>query len=441
MKPFQILTFVLLSFAYVAIALYNGFPLVASDTGAYINNGYILHLPEDRTLTYSLFLRISSLSLSLWFPLLVQGGIIALLIHQLCKFIWQDQFTLNRFLLLSTTLIAFTNVSWYASQLMPDIFTAIMLLLLLLLYSKETRYQWLYWVGLVVCALMHNSNLLILLCTASALIIVSYIYLKNKVKTSWKALGVAIFSMVLLASLHAVSGNGFTLSKGSHVFMIAKLAENGVLKKYLDDNCQNSTYQLCAYKDKLPPYAWDFVWNADQPTHQMGGWEGTKSEYKAILGDLARSPKYYLLLLYKSIIDTARQLTQIYVGDGLSAHRENTNPFWKVQEHYGHELSWYMGSKQQNNLLDWAIFNWIYWAMVIISSLGVLLYWEKLKSEPLIVVCYLLVVVFLVSNAFVTANFANVLARLQSRIVWLLPMLNLVFLMQVWFVRSKVQQS
>ena len=340
MKPTFAFLLVLLSFAYVAFALYNGFPLVTSDTGAYINNGYVLNLPEDRTLTYSLFLRICSLSLTLWLPVLVQGGVIALLTHHICKIVWQDQFTQGRFLMLSVTTIAFTNVSWYASQLMPDIFTAIMFLLLLLLYVVGTKNHWLYWAGLVVRALMHNSNLLILFFTATAMIIVSYVYLKNHVKTSWKALSAAIFSMVLLASLHAVSGNGFTLSKGSHVFLVAKLAENGVLKKYLDDNCQRYPYRLCAFKDKLPPNAWDFVWNADQPTQQLGGWEGTKSEYTAILRNLAWSPKYYLFVMYKAIMDTARQLTQNQVGDGLSAYRENTNPFWKVQERYGHELPW-----------------------------------------------------------------------------------------------------
>ena len=100
-----------------------------------------------------------------------------------------------------------------------------------------------------------------------------------------------------------------------------------------------------------------------------------------------------------------------------------------------------MGSKQQNNQLDWENYNLIYWAFVIISSVLALLYWEKMKSEPLFVICYLLLGLFLVSNAFVTANFANVLARLQSRVVWMLPFINLLFLMRVWFVRSKEHES
>ena len=56
------LLFRLLSaFILIIPAFYNGFPLVYSDTGAYISSGMELIFPIDRPITYGLFMRLCSL--------------------------------------------------------------------------------------------------------------------------------------------------------------------------------------------------------------------------------------------------------------------------------------------------------------------------------------------------------------------------------------------
>lgn len=430
-RTMPIVRFVVAALLFSVVAFYNGFPLLTSDTGAYINNGYEIYLPEDRPLTYSLFLRYVSLGLTLWLPVLVQGLIISLLVHRICVLAWGERFSWTLFWILAVATVAFTPVSWYSSQLMPDVFTGVLFLLVWLLYADPRRSNrpW-YWIGLVVCNLMHNSHLLIMVMLSTGIIAMALRYDGQHLRTAFQLFGVSLFSMLLVASVHAAAGNGFTLSKGSHVFLVAKLSENGVLKKYLDDNCERYPYRLCTWKDKLPAYAWDFVWNADQPMQQLGGWEGTKTEFKAILRNIAWSPKYYALLLYKALIDTGRQFVQTQVGDGLTPYGDNSNVYWKIHQYFGHEMPWHRASKQNNNLLLWAGYNWTHWFYLIVSSACLLFFWDEVKKNPLWVFGYFLLVLFLLCNAFVTANFANVLARLQSRAIWVLPFFNLLFLLK-----------
>lgn len=439
MKTKTLLALSLISLLGAYLAFYNGYPLVTSDSGAYINNGFEIYLPADRPITYSLFLRVASLSYSLWLPIVLQSLLTTTLVCRLTYLLLgAKHFSLNSFTLIAVTLIGATPMSWYISQLMPDIFTAILIINTLLYFIEDLKKAKIVYLFLIFStALMHNSNLLILLICAMLICVYTFFKVKEQLKNALKLVGIACFSLFFMASLHAVTGNGFTLSKASHVFLIGKLCENGLLKTYLDKNCAKNNYQLCTYKDNLPKVAWAFVWNEGSPLYKMGGWEATKTEYKQILKDIALSPTLYPALAYKSIEHTLRQLTQIQVGDGLFAYKENTNPFWKVQQYYPHELPEYLTSKQNASSLDWDNYNLLYYFFLLFSTIIVLLFTVKYPLSTPFIHAYFLVILFFVINAFITANFANVLARLSSRIIWLLPLINIIYLTKYWVTRNE----
>ncbi|MFK8101257.1 MAG: hypothetical protein AB8G15_01985, partial [Saprospiraceae bacterium] len=62
----KLLTILLGTIILLFVAFYNGYPLVYSDTGTYIQSGFELFVPVDRPLTYGLFLRYTSLGISPW---------------------------------------------------------------------------------------------------------------------------------------------------------------------------------------------------------------------------------------------------------------------------------------------------------------------------------------------------------------------------------------
>ena len=76
------------SLAVMVVALYNGFGLSESDTGAYIEKGILNIIPNDRSPFYGWFIRYTSMWSSLWYALFVQSLLLAYL---LLKYINQIQ--------------------------------------------------------------------------------------------------------------------------------------------------------------------------------------------------------------------------------------------------------------------------------------------------------------------------------------------------------------
>ena len=132
----------LLSICFVLIwpALYNGYPLVYSDTGTYIAAGYTKEVPVDRPIIYCLFVRHMSLSHSLWFVLIAQVILVVYVIYMLVR-----RFAVKNVLLLSTLIVLVlsftTSISTYTSQIMPDIFSALSIIGMALLFTTQKMHK------------------------------------------------------------------------------------------------------------------------------------------------------------------------------------------------------------------------------------------------------------------------------------------------------------
>ncbi|MEZ4979591.1 MAG: hypothetical protein R2772_09875 [Chitinophagales bacterium] len=80
-------------------AFYNGYPLVYSDTGTYIQSGMEMLIPNDRPIFYGLFIRIFSLGFSLWLVIYIQALISFYCLFKLSKIAYQ-QLSYSSFMLL-----------------------------------------------------------------------------------------------------------------------------------------------------------------------------------------------------------------------------------------------------------------------------------------------------------------------------------------------------
>jgi hypothetical protein len=73
------------SLVLISAGIYNGFPLVTSDSGTYINSAIQLTVPDDRPITYGLFILITGFKKSLWFVIFTQGLLLAWLLLSYIK--------------------------------------------------------------------------------------------------------------------------------------------------------------------------------------------------------------------------------------------------------------------------------------------------------------------------------------------------------------------
>lgn len=422
------------------VALYNGYPLMTSDSGAYMNNAFHFGIPQDRPLTYSLFIRVILRWRTLWLVILAQSFWLSCFLVWMIDDLVPSSPKARLFLILLVSV--FTGATWYVSQIMPDIFSALMFLASIqYLLSKSTPGRRVGLATFFLCLLMHHSNLITGLILTIFLVLFSF--LKTYQAFRKKALYLfvtTVFSWILMCSFHAVNGYGFRPSRSTHVFLIAKMSENGILKTYLEDHCAKDTLSLCAYKDVLPKHAWDFIWADHGVLTSTGGWDSSKEEYSRILMNSITQKKYLGLHLRESAKATWEQVRLSEVGDGIWPYLDGTNPYWKVDEFFHGSLNRYKHSLQSRNELKYGFINQVYRYFILLSTLIALLLWifyRKIARK--IVYVFLLSILFIVLNAFVTATFANILARLNSRVLWILPVMNLIVIFNILFNLQKLR--
>jgi hypothetical protein len=432
----------------MVVALYNGFPLAEGDTGAYIQQAIYPHFASDRTPFYGLFIRVTSLWTSLWFPVAAQCLLLSYLVLKYIKHFQNGVgvslnytgFSLT--LLTVITIVSFTCVSWVTAYLMPDIFAGILLLAVLLYISDERGSllsKGIYLVIIFFAIAMHNSHFLIIVLFSLILIIWSVI--KNNralAKRSATLLAVCVAVFTIMCSMNAAKKHGFVFSRGKDIFLMAKFCETGILARYLDENCDRKSYKICAFKNNLPTSLTDFLWAAESPLYKMGGWDSSKEEYSNIAHDILTTPRYAAMFAEKSVISTLKELTRVQAPGELSWQGKDTEPWKKVKQYFADELNEYSTSLQNTHTLNGGACNLAYSLFFILSTIWILLFYPTIMNKELSFI-YGCILLFFIINACVTSTFSMVINRFQYRIFWILPATNAIIIIKYY--TGKYQQS
>ncbi|RYD59452.1 MAG: hypothetical protein EOP56_00895 [Sphingobacteriales bacterium] len=442
----NIIVTLLSAMIYMIFALYDNYPVVTSDTGAYIDIGYTLVPPADRPILYGLFIRATSLGASLWLTSFAQCVILAYVVNSFIRGMVPRIF--NRHLLAVNIVISLGTIAgWYVGQIMPDIFVSVMVLCIVqyFLFSNSKAKNIILLLIAFLAIVVHNSNYVIITLFVTGLFILS-IFFKDLKVFRGKAitlLAIGIVAWLTLCFSNLIGGKGFSAGSATHVFVMGKLNESGVLKTYLDKACADNQYKICAYKDKLPPVAWEFHWDASSPVQQTGGWDANRQEYNAIIKDICSRPKYWPFLAYKSLEATARQLSLTNIDGSYSLpwtkFDEESSPYKMIAKYYPHELNEFKMSRQNTKTFNIPLYNNIYVIVIILSSIAVLLFVNPWTREMKLV--YLSTIALIVLNAFTTATLSSVNERLNSRVIWLLPFLNLLFIFRAAYLRYTIHKK
>jgi len=435
--PFKKLFFYIIgAFTLLIPAFYNGYPLVYSDTGSYIINGMELTIPKDRPVMYGLFVHLFSFNFSLWPVIFAQSLIVFYVLWKISKLAVPS--ISERFFLISMALFSwFTGLGWYTSQLMPDIFTVVTLcLIVLLLFRKKyTLYQNIVFSVLLLFSInTHFSNYLIAIATIAILfgITRSNIIPKAKKEVSFRLpLLVAILTIFVGLMINFSIGNSFKLSQNSHVFLMGKMLDSGVLKSFLDDTCATKKYELCDCKDSLPETSRMLLWDSNSPLQKKGDWKNSEDSYNQILLDIATSPKHAFLFLYNAALSSVTQLFQNEVGSGIVSNWYNdptSPPYQTVSKYFPFELNQYKQSRQNTNLwdqnLDLTLINFVTFLLLIAATITLLTQFflskKRLQYATETQIIFTSLLIGIVVNAVVTASLANIYDRLQARVSWAL---------------------
>jgi len=432
------------TFLLLWVAIYNGFPIVYSDTSTYLASGFEFETPADRPITYGLFIFISSLGgQTLWLTTFLQSLIISYVIYLIIKYFTNVKvpslFTVVFILLLSFV----SSLPWISGMLLADIFTPITILSLLLLifvqhFTKAERIL-LYFIFFLSNA-MHMSHLLINAFLIITILFVSYIRVLRPffVSVSKKQL-----YLLLFLTLSAIAIMSSAMSKSKHIFYMGRMVENGILKKYLDETCVTKNYQLCAYKDSLPATADRFLWDFENsPVYKLGGWKTTKKEFNEIISATFSESKYLKLHVSAALKNSVQQLSTFDLGEGNIAFGKGTVLEDRIGIFIPNDAIRYNNSRQTKNELS--LFNDFNLSqkLVVSSSLFLLLFVMivnpiRKKIAPLLVLLIVFTLIGVLYNDVVCASLSTVANRFAVRVVWMLPFLVFLVVLNYWKVVSE----
>lgn len=430
----------LLTLVSIWPALYNQFPLVTPDSGAYIHSGIKLSMGVDRQWGYGIYLLLSTWGISLWGAVLLQGLIFSWLVHELCLRIMPDKASPSVVGAI-TVLIAFgTSAAWFSSQLMADAFTGLLLIAMLLLFlgGMSKRKTWLLSAFIFFCLMMHSSHIVVTL--LSSIILMVFFYRKKMpalVSVARKLSIMSVTAILLTCTAYAIGGYGFRFNPVSHMFLMSRMAENGILDEYLDEHCPVENLSLCDSRGNTGDRQWVFMWMGKYPHSVENGWITTRKEYNKIIYGSLSSPKYLGLHILKNTEAGLRQLSQLYTGDGIDQKNpQGSSPYNTIEKEFGHELKEFRSSVQNSGQLPLVPVNVIIISFAVIAGILSLYLWKKqpdtgTQPQTNWSLIFGVVILFIVLNAFVTATFSTVIARLQARVFWVLPLICVLYVYDV----------
>jgi hypothetical protein len=396
-----------------------------------------MFVPLDRPLAYGLFLRITSVGLSPWLVILMQNLITSYVLYSTVSTLIQDRRMISRTHLLSvSTLTFFSGIAWYSNQLMPDFTTPLVILILFVLMNNE-KLQWhnktLLTILVIFGFIAHLSNILMGLCFA-VMILVYWIIKRKSIDQRQRiklfyCFSVVFFSLFTLAFINRIVDKEYSISKGSHVFMMAHLNDAGILKPFLCEHCDQPEWQshpLCPFKDSLPSDAAGFIWGSHL-VDSCGGWKNSKAPFDQIIHQTIIEPRYLAMNAYKFIQYGLVQLGQIEIGHGLTSY-QNTTPLEQIQKWFPLEENNYKNSRQnrwngKDLNFDWINLFQLLWiicscCLIIYSFFNPIL---SLQIDGLVKQLIAFVILGIFINAIITGGLNSPYGRLQARVIWLLP--------------------
>ena len=116
----------------LGVALWNGFPIIFYDTGAYLLEGLGRVFLAERSPVYSLLLDFGGARTSLWLIALLQAAATAFVMVETVRAV-APRMNLAAMIGLGIGLVLLTGLPWYVGQIEPDCFAAIAVLSIYLL--------------------------------------------------------------------------------------------------------------------------------------------------------------------------------------------------------------------------------------------------------------------------------------------------------------------
>jgi hypothetical protein len=423
----------------LAPALWNGYPLLQSDTGGYLARWYEGYLVPSRSTVFGLYLHYGEASY-FWVNLASQALATMWILQVTLRVLglakpWQ---LFSLCLVLSLT----TALPWLASMLLTDIFAGLSVLSLFVLVVHGDKISGIEKAALFLltafAAASHSATMAVLL----GLCCVGWMvrpFLRDRIATASLALGtltIAAGAIMLLSANFALSGQ-IAWTPGGSAIAFGRMLQDGIVTRYLRDHCAEQHFKLCPYRDELPETADDFLWSRETVFNKLGRFPGMGDEMGYIA--LHALAEYPLWQAEAALMATGEQMLKVATG-------ENTDPpttahtYGIIRRYLPENVKPMNAARQQTGFITFGPINLIHVPVALISTallLAMLIAAVFRRRTDDVTLLMATVFLALLGNAVICGVISGPHDRYGSRLVWITTCTLMIAAIKRFSVRSK----
>ncbi|HEV7457966.1 MAG TPA: hypothetical protein VGN96_14430 [Roseococcus sp.] len=415
-------------------AVLNGYPVIFSDTGAFLSQTVVPLMIWDKPWIYGPFAWLFHQHVSLWLTVIAQALIVSHMVWLLGRVAgWGSP---RRHVALCLALAALTALPWSVSFVMPDVLTPVAVLGTALLawgwpaLGRAER-AWLLVLTPIAIA-SHLSNLPV---------IFAVLVLALLLRAGW---GVALRAAVPLAGAVALLlvtngvGHGrLALSPYGSTFLLARLIADGPAQRTIAALCPERGWYLCAFVGQLPNDADEFLWRPYSAMNRrpdgtpifLGGQEIAPEAREIVMETLRREPG---TVLVQGIGNFLTQMTRAGLGDTTRQRDVGTGVLPHLRTGFpAAEVDRFHAALQQRDALNaWALaVARIFPLVLLLAAPFALLAWARAHRarDARALGLLLALLVGMTGNALAAGALSGPHPRYQARIAWFLPLAAVVF--------------
>ena len=395
-------------------ACVNHYPLLFSDTGAFLAQVPRPDLGWDKPWIYGPFLLALHGQTTLWLPAIGQCLLLSWMI-------WLAGCVLGatpvRHLLACATLAALSAAPWFATLLMPDIFAPIAVLAMFVLGFGPGRVSRLalgFAAGLGSLAIaVHLAHLPLAAACIAAIWLVRW-------RLSWRPMLPLAVALCAVLVMNAVGEQEYGISPFGQIFLLARLVGDGPARTTIAERCPEAGWRLCNWNGRLGGDSDQFLWDPNGPVWaDNSGPSYLKDEASAIVrATLLAHPG---AVVRTAMLNTVAELARVDLGDTLTPEHLDTTVWQAIEAWFPpEEQDRYATALQPRGMLLAVAAPWvtIQVPLLLAGAIGTLV--VVIRGPGTHRAFATVVLIALLANAFSTGALSARHDRYQARIAWLL---------------------
>lgn len=409
-------------------AFLNRYPILFSDTGAFLAQTVEPLMIWDKPWIYGAAIFPFHWHLSLWGVVLAQGVLTSHLVFLLARQAgWARP---AHHVALCAALAIFTTAPWFVALVMPDILVPAALLAAALLgwgWAGLNRWErtWLMLLGSAAAA-AHLSNIPMLVAMLAGAILLR----------QWGALLRAAIplagALLLLLGTNLVGHGVLSLSPYGSTFLLARLVADGPAARTVEALCPQRPWYLCSFAGSLPRDSDDFLWLPDSPVNRdptgaaipLGGMRLAPEAREIVRETLRREP---FAVAGHALLNWGRQIRLVAIGDVLPAAAVGDSVRPRLAQGFppGEMRAYQAAAQQQDQLRHEArAIAWLHPLLVLVSAPLLLLWTWRCWRQGARMAAGLRLAILLgvLGNAAATGMLSKPHLRYGARVAWLLPL-------------------